>query len=945
MTPLTTEISRATVDHNFFSQSKARLVRTLGIPYSLESLSAFYRLGREIAERLKVAKVMEIGLGNNQPFVVAFANSAVRLTACEQVDLESSRILEARITANESSPVLLICGLLETLRDPRQMLRRVRSILHQNSDNRLLVLFEDRSVDYLGLPENEYKIREWALQELEVFFRASGFCVEGAKTLDEGSKLFILELSSSTEFYTRFLIEKGLPLSSDLLLVTSEHPEVTRTGGIGTYIQELTRLLPGSPLVLLVPMKEEKHLTELAVKRGFLTTQRFLDFETKEDELPIPQLAVKPQDISKTVEQILFIYDEITRIEYQDYLGMGCRIAQAKQADLIAPSVEICVICHGSGIYLECAHQSWNRLSDQCWLLYEKVSIEQADSVRFPTHFLKKMYTDSGYELTESKTSIVRYPFQYTHKPNDLESEAVDTLIFFGKRTEMKGYRLFLEAVKALVSSGDFGLRRLVFLGQKVLAHPDDEKLLEQLRESFAVVELELSRQEALQFISKNAHRSLCVLPYRADNHPYSILEVIDLACPFIASNSGGIPELIPEEFGRLCLCDANPKSIASAVTAIIALEPDERLKKAQQLKARCVETQTQINEFIRRRSSGRKKPLLSLSDEMKDLVTVLVPFYNTPIDQVEALLHGLHQQTLPPKEILFVNDGSSNESSQNLEGLLSAQCKVPYRIIRHERNCGLAAARNTGLSHAQSRYLANVDADDIPLNQFLSELVRYMESHLEVWTAHSTLEGFQEGESWNQVTPSRYRYVGLGTGQVLGQIHNLFGHANAIFRTEALRTLGGWDNSTRAMWEDWALYLKIIASGGKIGVIPRVGCLYRVSGSSMARTYSLFDAQRRISKSNTTLSLFDSHRLQACMRSYEEEARHHENERLTGQHLRNLANIETDALRAQRDALKAELEKRSVQFALKIVRLIDRLPRLKRAFRVCFQVFFERRL
>lgn len=85
--------------------------------------------------------------------------------------------------------------------------------------------------------------------------------------------------------------------------------------------------------------------------------------------------------------------------------------------------------------------------------------------------------------------------------------------------------------------------------------------------------------------------------------------------------------------------------------------------------------------------------------------VSVIICAYNRNASLVPAVASAIHQ-TLPPHEIIVVDDGSSPE------------VRLPdypnLKLIRHKTNRGASAARNTGIQHASGRYVAFLDSDDI---------------------------------------------------------------------------------------------------------------------------------------------------------------------------------------------------------------------------------------
>ncbi|WP_411105770.1 glycosyltransferase family 2 protein [Streptomyces sp. cmx-4-9] len=90
--------------------------------------------------------------------------------------------------------------------------------------------------------------------------------------------------------------------------------------------------------------------------------------------------------------------------------------------------------------------------------------------------------------------------------------------------------------------------------------------------------------------------------------------------------------------------------------------------------------------------------------------LSVVVPFYNVQAYAPDAL-RSLELNARDDFEFLLVDDCSTDGTPQLLE---RAARELPGAVhLRHERNGGLATARNTGLDAARGEYLAFLDGDD----------------------------------------------------------------------------------------------------------------------------------------------------------------------------------------------------------------------------------------
>lgn len=77
----------------------------------------------------------------------------------------------------------------------------------------------------------------------------------------------------------------------------------------------------------------------------------------------------------------------------------------------------------------------------------------------------------------------------------------------------------------------------------------------------------------------------------------------------------------------------------------------------------------------------------------------------------IERALESIAAQSLQPQEVIVVDDGSTDASSMIVE--LWRQSNIPIQLIKHPKNLGPSASRNTGWDTATQKYIAFLDADD----------------------------------------------------------------------------------------------------------------------------------------------------------------------------------------------------------------------------------------
>jgi glycosyltransferase involved in cell wall biosynthesis len=87
--------------------------------------------------------------------------------------------------------------------------------------------------------------------------------------------------------------------------------------------------------------------------------------------------------------------------------------------------------------------------------------------------------------------------------------------------------------------------------------------------------------------------------------------------------------------------------------------------------------------------------------------LTVYIPCCNAA-QFIAGTIRALLEQTRPPDELLIIDDGSTDNTAE-------IASRFPVRVIRHEKNRGLAAARNTAFANAGHEFVGAVDADVLP--------------------------------------------------------------------------------------------------------------------------------------------------------------------------------------------------------------------------------------
>lgn len=105
--------------------------------------------------------------------------------------------------------------------------------------------------------------------------------------------------------------------------------------------------------------------------------------------------------------------------------------------------------------------------------------------------------------------------------------------------------------------------------------------------------------------------------------------------------------------------------------------------------------------------------------DVIKGLISIIIPVYQVS-DYVERCIRSVMSQTFMGIECIIVDDATEDDSIKKCQQLieeynenLEGKERIIFKILRHEKNRGLSAARNTGTKAAIGEYIFYLDSDD----------------------------------------------------------------------------------------------------------------------------------------------------------------------------------------------------------------------------------------
>jgi glycosyltransferase involved in cell wall biosynthesis len=202
----------------------------------------------------------------------------------------------------------------------------------------------------------------------------------------------------------------------------------------------------------------------------------------------------------------------------------------------------------------------------------------------------------------------------------------------------------------------------------------------------------------------------------------------------------------------------------------------------------------------------------------MMPLVSILIPCYNAEHWVAQAIESAL-RQTWPEKEVIVVDDGSTDGSLAIIQGFGD---RVHWET---GPNRGGNVARNRLLELAHGEWLQYLDADDWLLPEKVAQQIEFLEEHPETDIVYgpSTLEYWSEKETRRELLP----IPETDDLWVLLARWYLPQTGAPLWRRKSLLEVSGW-NPNQPCCQEHELYLRLLMAGKQFSFCPHNGAIYR---------------------------------------------------------------------------------------------------------------------
>ena len=495
-------------------------------------------------------------------------------------------------------------------------------------------------------------------------------------------------------------------------------------------------------------------------------------------------------------------------IHFPEYLAHGLVCLQARRSGLAHQKTRLVVTMHSSSRWCRETMQAWSLdpETDARLDYAEQYCCEHADTLISPSRHLMNWAERKGWRLPADRQVLPSlYEILDEKKPNPAPLNP-QRLIFFGRLETRKGLQIFCEAIGRLAAAGK-APARVDFLG-KVGSH-DGKPANQYVRamssgwqQTATRILTDLDSFAAMKHIRETG--GLAVIASLNDNLPYSVIECVVNHVPFIAANTGGIPEL------------ADPRVLFAPDAYSLAAKIGNFPAAAGGDWDHPYKIETVRAAWLRYLRDHQERVDIS-PPSPPPTVSVCVSGPDLGRNLTEALA-SLARQTLAHFEVIIVDDGSTDaDSNEHFSRLQTEYASPQFRFFK-QPNLGFGAARNFAAAQATGELLVFMDADGGAREQMLEIFANALRisgadcatCHYDVFEAHAPA-----------LPPAPVPSCApLGPCLEIGWRENIFGTHVVAVKRKAFETLGGFATDRNGV-ENWQFLTRAACQGFRQIVIP----------------------------------------------------------------------------------------------------------------------------
>lgn len=600
-------------------------------------------------------------------------------------------------------------------------------------------------------------------------------------------------------------------------------------GGIGTYVEAMTRILArrGHSVTVVTVCADSVPSRECV---NGLTIVRLA--------MPAPRGAEPMATLEfwrERSEQVADCVAGLVRagraeiVEFADYRGEGLAYLSRTRPGQRPPCI---ARLHTSLAVLD--KYNAGRAQGPLLAAFENEAMARADHLVSPSAALAREVRALVPGLAERLIDIHPYPAPLATM--GWEALAGRTggrdILYVGRMEERKGVLTLLSAAPGVLRRCPTARLRLVG-GDTALneREPSVRAVLQRMAPADVgnriVFENAMPREHLTE---RYLDARVCVFPSLFENFPNVCLEAMGLGRVVVVGDNTGMAEMVEDGRSGFVCASGDARALEDALVRAfesadgererMGREAWERVRTAYDPEKIAGQFEALCEGYLGANSAVVRRPARA----PRASVGAVVPCFNHGRYLPEAIA-SLKAQSVSVVEIVIVDDGSTDAETRRV---LGAMQREGARVI-HQKNQGLAAARNTGVRALGTDFYVALDSDDRLAPQFVEKLLRPLVEDGGLGYCYCWAEYFGDSHGVWHCPPYDARRL---------LVENM-STATAVVRTEAFHAAGGYQADMLHGFEDWDFWIALLSQGyhGRLVAEPLFFYRKHAGGSMLSRT------------------------------------------------------------------------------------------------------------
>jgi glycosyltransferase involved in cell wall biosynthesis len=208
--------------------------------------------------------------------------------------------------------------------------------------------------------------------------------------------------------------------------------------------------------------------------------------------------------------------------------------------------------------------------------------------------------------------------------------------------------------------------------------------------------------------------------------------------------------------------------------------------------------------------------------------VSIVAANYNNG-RYLEEFINSINNSSVLPKELIIINDGSTDDSLKILVGF----SKIEYlKVINFKKNRGFCVALNEGIESATGKYIMRVDPDDVILENRISTQIDFLEKNKEIDVVGSNVIYFHS-ETKNEIFRSNFPLGHQAIKSIFVSGEHGVQHPSTMIRAEVMKKYKYVQEYFKA--EDYEIFARMINNGHKFANISEPLTKMRIHNQSVS--------------------------------------------------------------------------------------------------------------